>query len=127
MDKRLIDRLTDWGESVAAHNPNRQRQTLQWRSMSAALREREYSPSSVIGGDYQPFIDAYATQSARAKAQCGNIIACRYGPDPSHTIDLALPKAVSAARPCPLLVFFHGGYWQELSKHESLFPAPGCL
>ena len=27
----------------------------------------------------------------------------------------------------PVLVFFHGGYWQELSKQESAFAAPQCL
>ena len=26
-----------------------------------------------------------------------------------------------------MLVFFHGGYWQELSKNESLFAAPDCI
>ena len=30
------------------------------------------------------------------------------------------------ARP-PVLVFFHGGYWQELSKEDSAFAAPQCL
>ena len=33
---------------------------LTWRCLDAAAREREYSPSSAIGGDYQPFIQAYA-------------------------------------------------------------------
>src|SRR5690606_10365618 len=27
----------------------------------------------------------------------------------------------------PLLVFIHGGYWQELSKASSLFAAPDCI
>ena len=30
-------------------------------------------------------------------------------------------------RPVPLLVFIHGGYWQQLSAADSRFPADACL
>ena len=47
----------------------------------------------------------------------------RWGEQPDETFDYFPPAAADA----PLLVFFHGGYWQELSKNESLFAAPDCI
>ncbi len=92
---------------------------LQWRKMDVLQREREYSPSSVIGGDYQSFIDAYVESSDQARARCDRTLTLAYGQLPGNTIDLALPAQAG----CPLLVFIHGGYWQELSKRESFFGA----
>ncbi|WP_428665368.1 alpha/beta hydrolase [Reyranella sp.] len=96
---------------------------LDWRHLSAEEREREYSPSSCIGGNYQPYIRAYAELSAAAR-RAHPPVTIRYGSAERQTLDLFLPDGV--ARP-PVLVFFHGGYWQELSKQESAFAAPGCL
>jgi arylformamidase len=87
--------------------------------MDVCERTLEYSPSSAIGGDYQPFIDTYIEASARARARCTRITTLRYGELPGNSIDLALPDQSA----CPLLVFVHGGYWQELSKRESFFAA----
>ncbi len=91
-------------------------------------RERAYSPSSCIGGNYAPFVQEYVTRSATALR---TLVARRelpYGPSASHTLDLFLPPADALAGPDlpPLLVFIHGGYWQELSKNESLFAAEDC-
>lgn len=89
---------------------------------AAAWREREYSPSSVIGGNYRPLVERYATASAAAyqhvPAQCD----LRYGQAWRATLDF-FPAQASAPSP-GLLVFIHGGYWQELSKNESAFLAP---
>ena len=87
-------------------------------------REVQYSPSSCIGGDYQPFIAQYRQLSDQAKEGCPPS-SFRYGNGPSQTLDCYLP-ANRAAKP-PLVVFIHGGYWQALSKHDSAFAAPGCL
>jgi arylformamidase len=96
---------------------------LEWRSLSEREREREYSPSSCIGGDYMPYLRAYAERSEAARrAHPPQLV--RYGPGERQTIDLFMPESI--ARP-PVLVFFHGGYWQELSKQESAFAAPQCL
>ncbi len=100
------------------------------RLLEAAEREREYSPSSCIGGNYAPYISAYKSQSAAALDACqqaGHTI-CRnlaYGPAPSNQLDLFLPK--KSVRPPPMLLFIHGGYWQELSKDDSLFAAFDCV
>jgi arylformamidase len=46
-----------------------------WQGMNAHEREREYSPSSCIGGNYQPFIAAYSVQSKAAKAALDSLFA----------------------------------------------------
>jgi arylformamidase len=96
---------------------------LDWRRLSTEEREREYSPSSCIGGNYQPYIRAYAELSAAAR-RAHPPLTIRYGATEQQTLDLFIPEGV--AQP-PVLVFFHGGYWQELSKGDSAFAAPHCL
>ncbi|MGV3570928.1 MAG: alpha/beta hydrolase [Ramlibacter sp.] len=88
-------------------------------------REREYSPSSCIGGNYAPFLQAYAERSAAARATLPFERDLAYGPGPAQRLDLCVPAA--GAAPVPLLVFIHGGYWQELSKESSAFAAADCL
>jgi arylformamidase len=96
-----------------------------WRAMDTATRTRAYSPSSVLpDGDLMPFIQRYIDKSASAYAAHPNVITLAYGKKPSNTIDLVMPVASGSL---PLLVFIHGGYWQELSKRESFLPAPDTL
>ncbi|GGX34952.1 esterase [Pigmentiphaga litoralis] len=100
--------------------------------LNDAERESEYSPSSCIGGNYAPFLQAYADLSAQALGRHAVRRDLAYGVDAAQRLDLFLPAhddgavAAAAARPA-LLVFIHGGYWQELSKDQSLFAAPGAL
>jgi arylformamidase len=100
---------------------------LDWRSLSTEDREREYSPSSCVGGDIQPFLTEYADGSDSARSWCRErgleLQTLSYGSLASQTIDIVVP----ATEPAPLVVFIHGGYWQELSKRESFSPAPGFL
>ncbi len=105
-------------------------------AMDPATREREYSPSSCIGGHYQPFIAAYKEQSAAAREQAqalgGRWVEARYGELPAQRMDICLPPPRAAlgtgARELPVaaLVFIHGGYWQELAAADALFPATLC-
>lgn len=90
----------------------------------AAQRERELSPSSCIGGHYQPFIEAYAQRGAAARARLP-YQTWRYGQGAAQQLDLFVPAG--AVAPPPLLLFIHGGYWQELSKQESSFAAEHAL
>lgn len=93
-----------------------------------AERERAYSPSSCIGGNYQPFVQAYATHSLSVRQRFAGRHGLAYGAAASNTLDLFVPpRAAAKGSLPPLLLFIHGGYWQELSKNESLFPAEGCL
>jgi len=90
--------------------------------LDPVAREREYSPSSVIGGDYAPFLERYRTESALALRTLAVQRDLSYG-DASRALIDYFPAPASAYRP-GLLVYFHGGYWQELSKEESAFLAP---
>lgn len=100
-----------------------------WRHWSLAERERAYSPSSSIGGDWSPYRRAYQDRSAAARREAaalgGRWQRLDYGPLPSQGIELCLPPAAPTA--VPLLVYIHGGYWQALSAQESLFAASGCI
>ena len=97
-------------------------QKTNWKSLSNEDLEKEYNPSSLIGGNYQPYIEQYIAQSEIAKNQL-DLTDCQYGPKSSNTINLFIPKSASREKPCPLMIFIHGGYWQELSKNESQFSA----
>ena len=97
-----------------------------WRSLDGAGLEAAYSPSSCIGGNYQPFVQAYAQRSAQAQARLA-FKTHGYGPAPAQRLDLFLPAAAAGAQPPPLLVFIHGGYWQALGKDQSAFAAADCV
>ena len=79
--------------------------------------EREYSPSSRVGGSSQPFVDDYVARSADVAAALGDRVQVLAG----GTV------FVSAGPGTPVLVFVHGGYWQALSAADSLYPAAGAL
>lgn len=92
-----------------------------WSDWPLAEREREYSPSSRID-DITPFLRAYGERSRAAEARARVVKDLRWGPGADETLDF-FPAARTDA---PLLVFIHGGYWQELSKEESLFAGADC-
>jgi arylformamidase len=99
--------------------------------LSLQERERGYAPSSAIGGDYRPFIEAYARRSAEVRAKAAALGGRweRIAVDGSATlpaIELCRPPR-PLAHPGGLLLFVHGGYWQELSAADSLFAAAACI
>lgn len=98
--------------------------TPRWQEMSPAARAEAYSPSSMVGGDLTPFVQAYRDQSAAAYAAGPEVHTLAYGRSASQTLDLVKPALKS---PVALHIFVHGGYWQELSKKDSFFAAPGTL
>lgn len=99
---------------------------IDWHTLTSAQLEQAYSPSSAIGGNYQPFIEQYIQRSAAARAWFAAQTACSaqydlpYGAAKTQRFDVFLP---SHGKKPPLLVYIHGGYWQELSKNESHFAA----
>lgn len=101
-----------------------------WRTLDSEALAAAYSPSSCIDGDIDPYLSTYVDRSGAARQQCkvdGHPVHhIRYGPGASQTIDLAVPAPVCDRDPVPLVVFIHGGYWQQLSKNESFFAAVDC-
>lgn len=91
-----------------------------WRDLSDADLEREYSPSSMVGGDAGPFLADYARRSAEARAALDCVEDQHYGPGAAQRLDL-FPGPAPNGR---LFVFVHGGYWQELSHKDSAPMAP---
>lgn len=82
--------------------------------------ERELSPSSRV--DSLPrLLDEYRRRSLDAYARLEHA-AYAYGDLPCETLDV-FPAGPGA----PAHVFVHGGYWQELGKRDSAFPAPGIV
>jgi arylformamidase len=57
--------------------------------------------------------------SARARVACPHVAGLRYGERPEATLDLFLPPA--EARPAPVLVFIHGGFWRSLDAATFAF------
>ncbi|MFY9805267.1 MAG: alpha/beta hydrolase [Candidatus Acidiferrales bacterium] len=98
------------------------REESDWRDWTLAERERQYSPSSCVPA-ITPYLEAYAARSREAQRRCNCQQDLCWGEQPNETFDY-FPAASARA---PLLVFFHGGYWQELSKDQSLFAAPDCV
>jgi arylformamidase len=96
--------------------------TSNWRNWPLAEREREYSPSNCVAA-IEPFLDAYVARSREAEARFRCQKNLCWGERPDETFDY-FPAASADA---PLLVYIHGGYWQEHSKDESLFAAPDCV
>jgi arylformamidase len=93
-----------------------------WRKWPLVRIEKEYSPSTCVPS-IEPFLAEWDARSRNAE----QMLACRkdlqWGGNPDETLDF-FPAASSGA---PLLVFIHGGYWQEHSKNESLFAAPDSV
>ena len=90
--------------------------------LDQATREREYSPSSAIGGDYAAYLERYRVESAEAFRSLSVERDLRYGAAPSARLDFF--PAPDTVRGAGLLVYIHGGYWQELSKEHFAFLAP---
>ena len=90
-----------------------------------ATLEREYSPSSCVD-DIGVLLDEYTSRSERARATVPGLRSLAYGPAEAERIDF-FPAARSGEvdGAGPLVVFVHGGYWQELSPTEHSFPAAG--
>lgn len=78
----------------------------------------QYSPSSCVP-DINVFLREYAERSALARDRLEVHSGIRYGPRPEQLLDY-FPAAGAGGN---LLVFIHGGYWQELSRLESSFMA----
>jgi arylformamidase len=93
-----------------------------WREWLLDKLEREYSPSVCVPS-IDPFLSDYVRRSQEAAAKLQHQNNVRWGTGEDEVFDF-FPAASSNA---PLLIFFHGGYWQEHSKADVLFVALNCV
>lgn len=93
-----------------------------WMDLDGPALDRAYSPSSVAP-DFLHTLRAYGARSDAVRASLGGGEAMRYGPGGRENVWLYDAAPADA----PLLVFFHGGYWQEGDARDALFPAPALL
>ncbi|XP_078427279.1 kynurenine formamidase [Cetorhinus maximus] len=98
-----------------------------WKEMNKEELEKQYSPSRWSHRmDKDAVIEAHikeltkGTEKGRSVAQTWLDVA--YGPGDDEKLDIYLPPNLSEAP--ALLIYFHGGYWQLLSKDLSGFMAP---
>ncbi|MCF4978644.1 alpha/beta hydrolase fold domain-containing protein [Pseudomonas gessardii] len=91
-------------------------------AMSLTALERAYSPSSVA----PDFMSVVLQYRALSDLMCTRHAATRieYGQGADEYSILFEPTTQAASS---MLVFIHGGYWQELSAQDSCFPAEGLL
>lgn len=90
---------------------------MNWGDLSLEDLEREYSPSSCIDNLDKILCD-YRKNSKRAESEASCIKNIRYGTRQDEILDV-FPSIKADS---PLLIFIHGGYWQQLNKDDSTFP-----
>ncbi|SHE95791.1 hypothetical protein SAMN05444279_112108 [Ruegeria intermedia] len=66
-----------------------------YRGFSQEQLEREYAPSSMIGGDIAPYLAAYSALSAQARAQLTVQENLDYGDAPAQVLDFFPPARLA--------------------------------
>ena len=94
-----------------------------YRDFDQETLDREYRiRDSVPLEEFEDAIARYGAVSARMRKIPGARLDQSFGPSPDEIIDI-----FPAGDGVPMLVFIHGGYWQELSKEDSAFAAPAWV
>jgi arylformamidase len=80
--------------------------------------DHQYNARATVP-DTGVFIEAYASESTKARSRVNGVRDVAYGAHPDELLDIfPAPQADS-----PVFVFIHGGYWRALSKDDSAFMA----
>ncbi len=72
--------------------------------------------------EHAAVLSSWAQASALVRGASPCVLDLAYGDGAGETLDLF--PAPAAARPAPVLVFIHGGYWRALDKADHAFIAP---
>ncbi|MET9764376.1 alpha/beta hydrolase [Streptomyces sp. NPDC006372] len=96
--------------------------SLVYGAYDQAALDIQYSPSSRTT-EMPEILAQYASRSSAVRSELSAQTDLQYGKEPCERLDLFPGKLPGA----PLVVFVHGGYWQELSKDDSSFPARGLV
>ena len=94
---------------------------LAYRYYDAESLDRQYNARATVA-DITPFLEAYRERTAAARASLPCHLGQPYGVTPAERLDVF--PAAAAARPSPVFVYLHGGYWRLLDAADSGFMAP---
>jgi arylformamidase len=89
-----------------------------FRDFDQATLDAQYNLRAACP-DHPQFFARWAAASAAVRRRLPCRLDLAYGPAPREQLDF-FPAAVN---PAPLLVFFHGGYWQAMDKSDFSFIA----
>src|SRR3989442_13265817 len=92
-----------------------------FRDYDRAALDREYDNRAKVK-DAPEWLERYARESTKARAELSCRLDVAYGPSPGETLDV-FPAPGSAS--APVHVFIHGGYWHRLGKADRGFVARG--
>ena len=107
---------------LAMQKPSHERHfPMPWKHFSHAKLEQEYSPSTCVD-DIMVYIQDYIDDSAINKQRLDVVENLNYGAASTLGVDYFPGKKSK-----PLVIYIHGGYWQELSKEESCFMADSVI
>lgn len=95
---------------------------MRWFEMDKDTLDRAYDNAGAVP-DSQAWLERWREAGAVRRAMPGAILDCAYGPRERNRIDLF----ASGAKDAPLMLFFHGGYWQRNSKEGFACMADGPL
>ena len=92
-----------------------------YRGMDRAALDAAYNNGAAVKDSAQIVAD-WEARSAKLRAEHPDGMDLRYGPDERNRIDY-----FAARRDGPVLMFIHGGYWQNRAKELFAFVAQGPL
>ncbi len=92
-----------------------------YRGMDRAALDAAYNNGAAVK-DTAQIVAGWEARSARLRAKHAESMDLRYGKDERNRIDY-----FAARRDGPVLVFIHGGYWQNRAKELFAFVAQGPL
>ncbi len=95
--------------------------TAIYRGMDQPTLDAGYNNTTAVSNS-SALLQDFDQRSADLRAAHGAHLDMRYGPAPRNRIDY-----FAAAKPGPLLIFIHGGYWQMRAKETFSFLAAGPL
>ena len=92
-----------------------------YKGMSRTALDAAYNNSLAVANSTE-LMAGFDDLSAQMRRMPEARIGLRYGPEPRNLIDY-----FPAAKPGPIVVFIHGGYWQMRAKENFSFLAKGLL
>lgn len=95
-----------------------------YRGMDRAALDAAYDNTAAVANS-AALLANFDARSARLRAAMPQHLDLRYGSAERNRIDYF--AAAPTARPAPILIFIHGGYWQMRAKETFSFLAAGPL